>query len=36
MKKLRDASASLAAFVDRVSAMTGYAQLQDAVNNLPR
>ena len=36
MVKLRAASASLAGFVDRVSAMTGYAGLEEAVKNLPR
>ena len=36
MVKLRGASASLAGFVDRVSAMTGYTQLEEAVKNLPR
>jgi len=36
MKKLREASASLAGFVDRVSAMTGHAALEEAVKNLPR
>jgi hypothetical protein len=36
MKELRNASASLALFVDRVSAMTGYAGLEQAVQGLPR
>jgi len=35
MRKLRDASASLSGFVDRVSAMTRYAELERAVNDLP-
>jgi len=36
MKMLRAASASLAEFVDRVSAMTGYAELEQVVKDLPR
>jgi hypothetical protein len=36
MQELRNAAGSLAAFVDRVSAMTGYAQLEQAVKDLPR
>jgi len=36
MRKLRDASSSLAGFVDRVSAMTVYAELEQAVDELPR
>jgi hypothetical protein len=36
MSKLRSASASLADFVGRVSAMTGYSQLEAAVQSLPR
>jgi hypothetical protein len=36
MKMLRGASGSLAEFVDRVSAMTGYSELEQAVKNLPR
>jgi hypothetical protein len=35
MSKLRSASASLSDFVGRVSAMTGYSQLEAAVQNLP-
>lgn len=36
MLKLRAASVSLAAFVDRVSSMMGYDQLEDTVKELPR
>jgi hypothetical protein len=36
MRELRNASASLAGFVGRVSAMTGYAELEQAVKDLPR
>ena len=36
MLQLRAASVSLAAFVDRVSSMTGYDQLEDAIKNLQR
>jgi len=36
MRKLRDASGSLSGFVDRVSAMTRYSELEQAVNDLPR
>ncbi len=36
MKKLRDGSASLAEFIGRVSAMTGYSDLEQAVEKLPR
>lgn len=36
MTRLREASSSLSEFVDRVSAMTGPAALQEAVDSLPR
>jgi hypothetical protein len=36
MKKLREASGSLAEFVERVSAMTGTGALEQAAGDLPR